>query len=83
MQIRKTDQESTNGAGNQRISSKWIRDYYGWDYMSDVDWQLLYNNLHSAEYVLDNPSKFPRADIDALQERQCEISQFLQLHGTY
>jgi hypothetical protein len=56
---------------------------YCWDHLSEVKWGLLQNNLEAAERVLKNPSKFPKADHDALRESAQNIRDFTKLYGDH
>jgi hypothetical protein len=62
---------------DEPISSQFIREYYQWDRMSDVKWDILRNNLASAKRILANPEKFPNADFDGVEHRATELSLFL------
>jgi len=54
-----------------------VRERFQWDRMSDVDWSLVRNNLASAQRVLANPDKFPRANFDYMERTATELSLFL------
>lgn len=59
------------------ISSSFIRDYYQWDRMSDVKWDVVRNNLASMERILSNPKQFPNADFESVERNATELSLFL------
>lgn len=61
----------------------WMGYEYGWDYLSDVNWNMLRNNLKSADYILGNPSKFPRADFAKLEFQSNELHAFLASHAQH
>ena len=63
------------------ISSPYIRNEFQWDYMGDVKWDILRNNLQAAQKVLENPKRFPKADFDNLAIKEREIGIFLTLNG--
>lgn len=65
----------------ERIESKYVRDEYQWDLMSEVKWDLLRQNLEAANNILDNPEDFPRADFAAVEARSAELFTFLASHG--
>mgnify|MGYP003348046794 FL=1 len=44
-----------------------LRDYFCADYWSDVSQDILDGALRSAELVLQNPAKFPKADFNVLE----------------
>lgn len=62
------------------IASRFVRDYYQWDRMSEVKWDIVRNNLASAERILANPAKFPNADTESVAQTANELSIFLTLH---
>lgn len=59
------------------ISSKFIRDEFMWDYMSDVDWKLVINNFEACERILGNRDKFPKADFKYVENKAFELQMFL------
>lgn len=65
---------------HERIASAYIRNEFMWDIMADVDWDILRSSVAAAERVCANPSQFPRADFEALEERLEKVGDFLHLH---
>jgi len=65
---------------DRRIDNAFIRDHYQWDRMSDIKWDILRNNLASAQRILANPDKFPNADFDDVEFRAGELSAFLTIN---
>lgn len=68
---------AATGESSERITSGFVRSHFQWDFMNEVDWSLVRNNLASANRVLANPEKFPRADFDYLEEQTLELEMFL------
>lgn len=64
-------------------TSRYIRNEYQWDRMSDVDWSLLRNNLRAKERILSHPENFPNADFTAVEHAVKELSEFLYAHTDY
>lgn len=64
-----------------KITNTWVGREYGWDSLLDVKWWMLKRNLESAEMVLANPQKFPKADRERLEEQVTEIHMLLTTDG--
>lgn len=63
------------------LTNRWIRDEFHWDRMSDVRWDIVINNLRSTEYIIDNPDKFPKADMDAMSQKEFQLRMFCLENG--
>lgn len=60
---------------------RFFGEHYGWDYPADVNWPMLQNNYVRGRFVLDNPQKFPRANVAHLEEEQEAIWLLASAHG--
>lgn len=65
---------------NTQITATWIGREYGWDFIGDVDYDLLRQNLDCAWRVMGDPERFPDADCEALGRQIDEIEAFLAGH---
>lgn len=65
--------------GDERLP-RWMGEEYGWDTVADVKWDMLRHNLKCIDGILDNPEKFPKADIAKLEWQQDELFVFLASH---
>lgn len=66
---------------DRAIDSPYIREEFGWDRMSDVDWEAVHKKYRSAMRKLDYPHLFPEADFKALNRTAAEVMKFLTRHG--
>lgn len=62
---------------DEKITTTFIGREFGWDRLSDVNWDLLLNNVLSARRVLSNPDKFPKANFDGCERMDQEGTAFL------
>ena len=69
-----------NARENTQITSTWVGREYGWDFLSDVNYDLLQQNLDCMWNVMGDPERFPNADCEALDLRINEIEAFLSQH---
>jgi len=63
------------------INSNYIRNEYEWDYMADVKWDVIRNNLACARRVVSFPEMFPNADFEYLHNQIIEFELFLLTNG--
>lgn len=63
------------------IASKFIRDEFQWDLMSEVKWDLVLKQLRAWDRILSNPTKFPKADFEVIESEHLELRTFLKLNG--
>ncbi len=61
----------------------WISQDYGWDFVDQVDWQMLRHNLKCADNVLANPVKFPKADRPKVERIANALHAFLSSHAQH
>ncbi len=61
------------------IESQFIREEFQWDCLGDVKWDILRNNLRSAQLILENPKRFPNADFERVEQSAAEIKAFLDM----
>lgn len=66
---------------NTRITDTVIGKIYGWDYLSDVDPELLRNNRKAMILILENPSDFPKADFAHADRVVRAIDALFNEHG--
>jgi hypothetical protein len=59
---------------------RWMQEEYGWDRVSDVNWNMLRHNLKSLEHIQDNPAKFPKANPAEIEWKSNELFVFLASH---
>lgn len=64
-----------------RINNRVVANHFHWDFMDQVDWRLVMNNLRSFQYVLDNPAKHPKANVQYLTKLVDELDTFVKLHN--
>lgn len=63
-----------------RITMTYIGQEFGWDYVDDVNWELLRQNRDAAELVIDNLHRYPDADVERLMMLIDEIDQLVDEH---
>jgi hypothetical protein len=61
---------------NPQITQTYVGREFMWDFLSEVDYDLLRQNRYAAAYVLENPDDFPKADLTALERKVAEIDSF-------
>lgn len=64
-----------------RITHTMLGIEYGWDSFADINWAMLRQNHEALLGILDNPRKFPRADIPTLTLKEEALGDFLLLYG--
>lgn len=67
----------------ERIESKYIRDEYQWDLVSEVKWDILQQNFESTNNILNFPDDFPKANFAAVECANAELYNFLASHGKF
>lgn len=66
---------------NAKITLTPIGRRYGWNYLTDVDLDLLENNRAAKMGVIQHPALYPNADIAACEQHVREIDQFMAEYG--
>ncbi len=64
-------------AADEPIASPFIREYFQWDRMSDVRWDVVASRLRAANLILAAPERFPNADQESVQQSATELELFL------
>lgn len=66
---------------DEQITHTFLGREYGWDYVSDVNVEMLRHNRHCNMNVLNNPDKFPKANFDYIAMHVEAIDEFFARYG--